>query len=232
MIETRERKVLLSCQLFEGLDEPALQALLDCFRPVVTTVRRDEFFAWEGEPIDAFHVLLEGELLLVRETREGNRTLRGLVEAGGLFGEVAAFGPLGTWPVSVQARREARILSIRTERIVNRCERGCSWHNTLVLNTMRILAKKALGLHDQLTMLSRSTLRQRIAVFLMQRYDEAGEGQFLSPFNILETADFLGVARPSLSRELARMKRDGLVASKGREFWITDVDEMRRLVDG
>ena len=54
-----------------------------------------------------------------------------------------------------------------------------------------------------------SSLRERIAIWLIDSMDE--EENVELRMNREQLADFLGVARPSLSRELMRMQADGLI---------------------
>ena len=44
-----------------------------------------------------------------------------------------------------------------------------------------------------------------------------------------ELADFLGVARPSLSRELMRMQADGLIEVSKKYIYIKDQDSIEML---
>ena len=44
-----------------------------------------------------------------------------------------------------------------------------------------------------------------------------------------ELAEFLGVTRPSISRELMKMQDDGLVEIKGRKIFVLDPAEIEAL---
>ncbi|QRN86052.1 Crp/Fnr family transcriptional regulator [Clostridia bacterium] len=215
--------------LFNQMTKEDIIFLLDCFNPRVTSLQKGEIYAHDGDAINAVHLVLSGSLLLFKETAEGERSVRDLLTPPDLFGEVAAFGRQKKWPVYVQAKEDAVVVALPLTNIIGRCERNCHHHNQLILNLMSILAEKAMGLHKQLGILSLGSLREKIARLLVQRQREMGKERFKLKMNILDTADYLGVARPSFSRELAKMKRDGLIQSEGRVFWIADFDRLVEL---
>lgn len=222
-------RIVSNNRLFDQMTNEDILFLLDCFNPRVTSLAKGEIYAHDGDKIEAIHLLLTGSLLLFKESPEGERSVRDLLNPPDLFGEVAAFGKRKIWPVYVQAKEEAIVVALPLVNIIGRCERNCFHHNQLILNIMSILAEKAMGLHKQLGILSLGSLREKIARLLVHRQRETGKERFRLKMNILDTADYLGVARPSFSRELAKMKRDGLIQSEGRVFWIADFERLLEL---
>jgi CRP-like cAMP-binding protein len=221
--------IVSKSRLFVQMSEEEIFYLLECFDPRMTNLAKGDFYAHEGDVIDGIHLVLTGSVLLFRETAEGERTVRDLLNPPDSFGEVAAFAASRRWPVHVQAKEDATVIEIPIKNIVGRCEKNCFHHNQLILNLLGILSEKAMGLHKQLGMMSLGSLRGKIARLLVQRQKEMGRERFKLKMNILDTADYLGVARPSFSRELAKMKRDGLIQSEGKVFWISDLESLENL---
>lgn len=78
---------------------------------------------------------------------------------------------------------------------------------------MYILACGRVGI-SRVTMSGRSILVEEIA----ERGDIFGEVM----------ADYMGVTRPSLSRELGKMQAEGLIRLDGRRIVVTDQDGLER----
>ena len=76
---------------------------------------------------------------------------------------------------------------------------------------------------------STSSLRERIAIWLIDSMDEKGVVDL--KMNREQLADFLGVARPSLSRELMRMQADGLIEVSKKRILIKDKQAVELLYD-
>ncbi len=222
-------KMLKGNHLFHGIDVVDIVHLLRCFEPLQTKVKRGDFFAYHQDANTSIHLLLRGQVLLFVETKEGERSIRGLVNPPQMFGEVAAFGRDKRWPVHVQAKKDSLIVSIPAHKLVYRCTMGCKEHNQMVYNMLEILSDKARGLNRQLELVSAGSLRQKLSTLFLQWQKEEGLSSFTLKMSIQETADYLGVARPSVSRELSHMKRDGLIDAEGKVYRIVNQEEIERL---
>lgn len=221
--------LLQQTPLFHHMNEKEISALLLCFEPRIIKMQKNELFALTGERILGVYVVLTGKFLAFIEDADGNRLIRDQFEPGDIFGEVAAFSRDHQWPVTVQTKEASSVLFLEKDRIVMRCERGCRGHNQLVYNMLEIISEKGIQMHQQLGLLSMGSLRKKVATLMLQQHEASDGSPFELKMNINETADYLGVARPSLSRELSRMKQDDLIDSVGKEFWIKNINEMRSL---
>ncbi len=90
---------------------------------------------------------------------------------------------------------------------------------------LSILAQKAYYLNQKLNILSSNTLRQKISKLLLR--NSSKDGNVILKMNREELADFLNVARPSLSRELMKMQEDGLIKIDKNKIKIIDFNEMQ-----
>ena len=88
---------------------------------------------------------------------------------------------------------------------------------------MRIFAGKAYAMHTKLKVLASGTLREKIVRYLLPHIDESGCAA-LSVSREFIAAD-LAVSRPSLSRELSAMQREGILKAAGRKICITDMEK-------
>src|SRR5699024_8271001 len=84
---------------------------------------------------------------------------------------------------------------------------------------INLLAKKCMGLSRKNQISTQFTLRQKIANYLI--YNEENNLITLK-MTREELADFLSTTRPSLSRELSKMKEEGIIDVEGKEIKILD----------
>ena len=86
-----------------------------------------------------------------------------------------------------------------------------------------IYARKTNLLNHKVQILSSGSLRQKIARYL----EESRRGnQVKLTMNREELADYLNVARPSLSRELIKMQQDGMIKLDRNLVTITDTEAL------
>ena len=79
-------------------------------------------------------------------------------------------------------------------------------------------------LNKQLNYIQITSLTKRVAIFLLDYSQNAGAHLFTIPFNREEMALYLNATRPSLSKVLAELKRNGIIDYYKNTFKINDID--------
>lgn len=214
--------------LFAGMAEADIHSCLSCSRSEIASYEKDEFIFRQQDQPRKLMVLLEGAVAVCSDSASGRRNIVASFRTpGDLFGEVYVFLGRKTYDHYAQAVSPAKILLIPREFLFHTCDNSCGSHEQLISNMLAILAQKAYHLNQKLQILSCATLRQKIAAVLLQNSDAAG--QVTLPMGREALADFLNVARPSLSRELMRMQSDGLIQINRRTFFIPDRNALENL---
>lgn len=222
---------LSTCPLFAGINPDELQTMLTCLNPLVRAYKKNECLTVAGEKFTGVGVVLAGRAMVTKENAAGNRVIIATLEAGDLFGEMVAFSGKKVWLATVLAQQNVEVFFLPPEKIVGNCPRQCLSHRFLITNMLRIISEKALILNRKVEYLTMKSLRGKIAAVLLEEAKKAGTATFMLPFNRNEMADFLSVARPSLSRELGKMKAEGLIDFHGASVKIIDVEALRRTAE-
>lgn len=204
-------RILAKSPLFEGVAEEELPGMLQCLKPRRAAYQKGEFIATAGEILTGVGIIVSGKAAVIKEQAAGGRVVLTLLKPGDLFGETAAFSKTPRWPAAVQAREAAAVIFLPRENIVGQCAKNCRHHRLLIDNMLQIISERNLMLNQKLNYLTIKSMRGRISAFLLDRYRKAGRASFTLPMNRAEMADFLYVSRPSMSRELGRMKKDGII---------------------
>jgi len=222
--------VLLQCRLFHNLEKDELDAMLVCMDIRIRHYGRNELANIAGDPFEGVGVMLTGQAAVVKESNAGDRMILSILKPGDLFGEMAAFSGNGKWPATIVAQMESDILYVPPDKLVGQCANACMGHRKLILNMLGILSGKALMLSRKLEYLSIRSMRARIASFLLEQYRVNGRNTFLLPMNRNELADFLNVTRPSLSREMGRMRDEGMLDYHRSSIRILDLAALKAAV--
>jgi len=217
--------------LFAGMTQHELREVLDCVSPSVVSFDKGEIIALGGQPIAGVGLLLAGEALITREDSAGNRAVMAAAGPGEVFGEMAALSGQRVWPATVTAQTGSTVMFIPPEKFTGTCARACPGHRLLAANMLRIVSQKALMLGRKLEYLSMKTLRGKIAAFLLEQAARAGTLTFMMPMNRDQMAGFLNVSRPALSREMARMRHEGLIEFHRSSAKIKDPAALRRSIE-
>jgi CRP-like cAMP-binding protein len=208
-----------------------IRQVMDCVNSGVASFEKGEIIALGGAPAPGVGLVLSGEALITKEDAAGNRAVMATIVPGDVFGEMAAFSGRRTWPATVTAQTAASVAFIPADKFTGTCARACPGHRLLAANMLKILSQKALMLNRKLDYLSMKTLRGKIAAFLIEQAARAGALTFLLPMNRDELAGFLNVSRPALSREMARMRDEGLIDFHRSSIKVRDPAALRRSME-
>lgn len=220
--------VLAASPLFAGIEREELSMMLDCLQPQEYLYPKGAYIATVGEELPGIGVIAAGKAAVIKEDAAGDRTVLTILEAGDLFGEIAAFAGKPRWPSTVQAWENTAALFITRDRIVGGCARDCLRHRLLIDNILGIVSERALMLHRKVSYLTIKSLRGRICAFLLDCYRKEGRETFTLPLNRNEMAEFLNVSRPSMSRELSRLRSEGVIRYHLATFRILDPPALKK----
>ncbi len=220
-------KALTACALFRGMDVHEIGHCLSCSTSRVRSYGKGEQIFSEGDRPEYLMILLDGEVVVGKEYLDSRRAvIADFQYPGEMFGEVLLFLDKGQYEYFAEATRETALLLMPKDFTFQSCGNACEWHQKLIHNMISVFAKKAYFLNRRLQIMTCSTLRQKIAKTLLTHYDDHPGQPFL--MSQADLSEFLNVARPSISRELNRMKDDGLINMEKRKITVPDLD---RLVD-
>ena len=197
--------------LFEGIEPEKMDTMLSCLGYHMKSFEKGESLALEEADIQQVGVLLSGAVDMVKEDLWGNRTLLVRVGPGELFGEsfACAADPLST--VSFVAAEPCEVLFLPFRRMMHTCSHTCEFHHRLIENMVTQLAEKNRSLMQKVEVVSKKSLREKILAYLTQQMQRQG-GRYLElPLGRTELADYLCADRSALTRELSKMRDEGLI---------------------
>lgn len=218
---------LIRNRLFDGISDPDMKTMLDCLNPRIREYDRNDYIAFAGEKPEGIGIVVRGSAAVIKEDAEGNRVIMALLKPGDMFGEMAAFSEKPVWPANVRAQEKCSVCFIQSEKIIGTCKNACQWHTALIQNLLKTITGKALLLNRKVEYLTIKSMRGRIYAFLLEQYKNTGDTAITLPMNRNELADFLNVSRSSMSRELCRMRDEGLIDFHMAKVWIKDLNSLK-----
>lgn len=202
-------------KLFSGLTEDELQRSLVCSRSGIVEYEKEEYIFTQGEKPRWIYMLLSGEVLLEQANLSGRQTYAECLGARQQFGVVDLFLEREQYSYSAKARNHVKLLRISSHFFYGTCEKNCVHHSKILFNMMGVFAEEAEKNSKKIQLLTCGSLRQRIALYLLQ--NSGGNKRVELAMNREELAASLNAARPSLSRELSQMQEEGIIKMEGRK---------------
>lgn len=213
--------------LFQGIEKADIAAMLNCLKPRVCSYEKNDYIVTGGDAYESVGIVLRGAATVSKENAKGDRVVMTILKQGGIFGEIIAFSRQMTWPATVQAQEACVILFLPRGKIIGECDQMCSWHRTLIQNFLRVISERALMLNKKVEYLTIKSMRGKISTYLLEQYSRGGDVNITLPLNRNELSDFLNVSRPSMSREMSKMKDEGIIDFHLTAVRIMDIEGLR-----
>ena len=218
------QKILKNSPLFRGLTDEELEDFMQTSGASVRKLKKNEIiFDMEEKPEKMF-ILLQGAIAICKDTLSGRRiVMTNIDECGDIFGEVYLFLRKESYDFyTIALTGDTAILNIPKNIYVE--SSGKDYYHCLVKNILEILSQKAYNLNQKLSIVTSGSLRQKISKLLLTAMDQDQRVEL--GMKREQMADYLGVARPSLSRELANMQNEDLIDIKGQIVEVLNVEAL------
>ena len=167
--------------------------------------------AFEEENIRHVGIVLSGAVDMVKEDLWGNKTMLVRSKRDEMFGETFACGSDQLSVVTFLVSEDAKVLFLPFVRVMHSCTMACAFHHRLIENMVRVVADKNRDLMRKVEVVSKRTIRERLLAYLSIQAQLQNSRYFEIPMGRVELAEYLCVDRSALTRELVKMKEDGLI---------------------
>lgn len=203
--------VIRSSQLFSGITEEEIAAMLTCLDAKTESFPKDTFLLRAGDTAESIGLVLSGSVLIIQEDIWGNRNILSKSGPGQTFAAAYACAPGSVLNVSVSAETPVIAMFLNVKRVLNICPSACEHHSRIIRNLLGVLAEKNLHLEGKLTHTGQRTTRAKLMSYLSAEAQRLEKYEFDIPFSRQQLADYLAVERSGLSLELGKLRREGLI---------------------
>lgn len=203
-------------RLFAGLGEDEIRAICGCLDASERRYEKGEYVLRRGDEPGAIMILAEGRLLIQSDDYWGKRSIVNSVEKGEMFGE--AYAGSGAMVNDVAAVEPSVVLFFDVGRVLTVCPSGCAFHALTVRNLFLAVCEKNRALVSRLGIFSGRSIREKLMAYLSAEAARQGGAEIVLPFDRQQLADFLAVDRSAMSRELGKMRSEGLLSLQRRKI--------------
>ena len=210
--------ILQRSQLFAGVGEANIEAMLDCLSANLRDYKKGEYVLREGERVDNVMLLASGSLNIQKDDFWGNRSIVNHISAGEMFGEAYIAPESGPLLNDVIALEDSDVMFFDFRKILTVCSSACKFHTTVIQNLFFAISEKNRQLVQKLGHMSKRTTRDKLISYLSEQAKRSGSSTFSIPFNRQQLADFLCVDRSAMSNELCKLRDEGLLTFDRNTF--------------
>ena len=193
--------------LLNSLPKEEVRACLKDGSFRVSSHGKNSILHFSGEVCRRLEIILSGQVRVERIDEAGNLMTIAEFYADEILGGNLLFSKNPYYPMTITAKQPTAIVEIGKERLLALF----SDNPNFLESYLEFVADHTTILGDRIKHYVNKTIRECILRYLEHEGQKQGSNTILLPITKKAWAERIGVSRTSLSRELAKMKKDGLI---------------------
>lgn len=219
-------KIIAAAPLFEGLPSGQIETLAQIC--LDRKFEKGQALFSEGSRAKGFYLAVSGKIKIYKLSREGKEQILHIFGPGEIFGEVPVFAG-GNYPASAEAIESCRVLLFPRDSFIVLIEREPS----IALNLLGILSRRLRQFTHMIEDLSLKEVPGRLAAHLIFLGNRSTDPKKLElEITKAQLASLLGTIPETLSRILAKMAQQEIIAVEGKKIVILDRSALEALAGG
>ena len=201
------------CTIFKNFSIEEIIEIFSVISFYEKDYKKNDIILAENTKVEYFGIITNGKIALSNFDYFGNRNILNVFEKGDSFAEAL---------VSLEIQIPHEVISLTDSSIVWIEYKSLSkslYYQKILNNLLNIISTKNLILNKKLQILSKRTTREKILEYLSnQKKALSLDSNFEINLNRNEMADYLALDRSNLSRELGKLKKEGIIDFKKNKF--------------
>ncbi len=214
------------CNIFDGLSKHELKDVMSQIFYNIKNFSQGQVIFSQHHLSQNLGILIKGRVKVAKFLPSGKSIIIARFTHPASFGEGTVFSSEDLNPSTVIADSPTRVLFIDRSNLLK-----LFFTNQQIMNNfLKLLSQRLLLLNQKISLLSLSSIREKISYYLLDQAAKQNSYIIKLPYAKTYLAHYLCVPRPSLSREISRMQKDGLIRSEGRTIVIINMDALEKLL--
>ncbi len=199
----------LNSPLFIHIDEQELVDMQFGFRR--SSFTKGAIIFRSGQIVSELGIVVKGSVNIESLDLSGSKAILSNIGSSQIFAETYAFchEPM---MVDAIAGKDCEILFVNIQALLKENNSNRSWYAKLLKNLLNIAAHKNLTLSNRIFCTAPKTIRGRLLTYLANLSAKQKSQSLTLPFNRQQLADYLNLDRSALSKELGKMRNEGLIS--------------------
>ena len=215
-------KTIKKNQLFIGLSDESIKNVLKEIKYYIKTYSKGEIIANEDDECRSLSLVLAGTVEIQRLYSNGKYIVLSRIFEGDVFGEALVFSKSKTYPATVIALSECKVLFINKSDVL----KICSNEEKILENFVSLLSDKVFILNSKIKSISFKSIRQKVINYILNEVKKQKDNSIILKNTKEEIAALLGIPRPSLSRELINLRDMNYIEFNRKKITILEIESL------
>ena len=213
-------------ELFNNVDKTNILKIVNNLKYSIISYKKGEVIFQEEETCTSIGLIINGTINIERIYPNGKSIVMSKFKDGDVFGEALLFSKVNKYPATVIALSDCKVLYLAKSEIV----RLFSMENKIMENFMMLLSEKIIILNNKIRSISLKSVRQKVVDYILCEYMNEKNKEITLKYSKEEIASDIGIPRPSLSRELIKLRDEGLIQFTRNKITILNIEELEDIL--
>lgn len=168
-----------------------------------------------GEICDSIDIVISGSLVAYALSQNGSESIVFEFTKDSVIGANLIFSSTNRYPLNIYCIDDCELLHINKDDIEK-----LLYDHQFTMNFIKNLSLNSQGMNKKIAMYTQKSLKENLIDYLLSLSLEQKSDIVTLPISKKQLADYFGVQRPSLFRELKHMKEEGLIDISNRSIRI------------
>lgn len=211
--------ILKNTCFFKGIDYKDIEKILKEEQYKISRYSKNEVIANQGETCNSLSIIMEGRAVIQTIYENGKVLTLTTFDVSDVFAEALLFAKSKEYPATVMALEDCTVLSFPKKSILNIMAKNQQFTE----NMLELLSQKIVILNRKINIVELDSIRRKICKILLDNYKNKNQMSYKINSK-KDLAEAIGIPRPSLSRELIKMKNENLIDFNLKEIRIVDLE--------
>ena len=207
-------------ELFKEVNDINIETTISELNILTKNYSKDQIVANEGELCNSLGLVIDGVVEVQRIYSSGKQIVLKRLGPGEVFGEAIIFSNKNEYPATIISSSDSAISYLKKEDIIKLCLKD----EIILKNFITLLSNKIFVLNRKIKDISFKSMRQKVINFIFEQVKEQNNNTIKLNLSKEQIASLLGVPRPSLSRELMKLRDDGFIEFDRNIIKVLDIE--------
>ena len=218
--------ILEKSTLFQGVEANVLREYLEETPHHIQCYDKEETIFHLMDPALRIGIILKGRVEAQKSFPNGSQVNVSIRIPGEIIGPAAVFSKSQRYPCDIVALEPATLMMLRKEDLLSLMQKDVK----ILQNFTTEIASATYMLQQRLELLSYSGIAQKAAFWLLMQVRQTGKTAVQIPDSMSRWAMIMNVSRPSLHREMKKLKEEGIIRYEGKNIYVLDSDGLQAVL--
>lgn len=194
---------------FEGLTKSQVNKLLDLLGVHIYTYSKHQEILPTIKNDNIIGIILEGSAQIVNIEYNGNEMVKEILIKDSVFGN--NISATNSEYCEIIAKEDTRVLVIDYNKLMNPTNLSHNYFNIFLSNLFDIINIKLREINERVKILEKKQIREKLLKYFEIENKKSSSKYIHLPFTFKDLADYIGVDRSAMFRELKHLKEDKII---------------------